>query len=66
MRVVFFFFFYKKINVGMIFFFFKDKKITATWGCLIFIYFLGKHIVILKKWVSGRVFLFYRQCFSAS
>ena len=44
--------------MGMIFFFFKDKKITATWGCLIFIYFLSKHIVILKKWVSERVFLF--------
>ena len=36
-------------------------------GCLT--YFLlkkNKHIISLKKWVSGRVFLFCKQCFNAS
>ena len=37
-----------------LFFSFKNKKKN------------NKYIVALKKWVSGRVFLFYRQCFSAS
>ena len=27
---------------------------------------INEHIVVLKKWITGRVFLFCRQCFSAS
>ena len=57
MRMIFFFFLKKQQQRGLfnLFFYLKKKEKKRKER--------SKHIVAMKKWVSGTVVLFYRKCF---
>ena len=66
--LVYYFFFFLVLFLDKHGIFFKGKKQQNRGLFNLFFYLkkINKCIVTLNKWVSRRVFLFCRQCFSAS